>query len=73
MLAIMESSSWITQLLTSGLKAQTDQTRRVNAQQDALVALDQLRRELHCGSALTYNSASSVTVTVPSYCSSSPR
>jgi prepilin-type N-terminal cleavage/methylation domain-containing protein len=62
----------ITQLLTSGLKSQTDQTRRVNAQQDARVALDQLRRELHCASALSYNSASSVTVTLPPYCSSSP-
>jgi prepilin-type N-terminal cleavage/methylation domain-containing protein len=62
----------ITQLFTSALKSETDQTRRVNAQQDARVALDQLRRELHCGSALSYNSASSVTVTLPSYCSSSP-
>jgi prepilin-type N-terminal cleavage/methylation domain-containing protein len=62
----------ITQLLTSAVKSQTDQTRRVNAQQDARVALDQLRRELHCGSALSYNSPSSVTVTLPSYCSSSP-
>jgi prepilin-type N-terminal cleavage/methylation domain-containing protein len=62
----------ITQLFTSGLRAETDQTRRVNAQQDARIALDQLRRELHCGSALSYSSASSVTVTLPSYCSSSP-
>jgi prepilin-type N-terminal cleavage/methylation domain-containing protein len=62
----------ITQLVTSAVKSQTDQTRRVNAQQDARVALDQLRRELHCASALSYNSASSVTVTLPSYCPSSP-
>ncbi|HKB21145.1 MAG TPA: type II secretion system protein [Gaiellaceae bacterium] len=62
----------ITQLFMSGLNTETDQTRRVNAQQDARVALDQLRRELHCASALSYNSASSVTVTLPSYCSSSP-
>jgi prepilin-type N-terminal cleavage/methylation domain-containing protein len=62
----------ITQLFTSALKSQTDQTRRANAQQDARVALDQLRRELHCASALSYNSASSITVTLPSYCSSSP-
>jgi prepilin-type N-terminal cleavage/methylation domain-containing protein len=62
----------ITQLFTSALKSETDQTKRVNAQQDARVALDQLRRELHCASALSYNSAESVTVTLPSYCSSSP-
>ena len=59
----------LTQLFTSAIRSQIDQTRRVNAQQDARVALDQLRREIHCGSALTYNSASSVTVTLPSYCS----
>jgi len=63
----------ITQLFTSALKSETDQTKRVNAQQDARVALDQLRRELHCASDLSYNSASSVTVTLPSYCSSSPK
>jgi prepilin-type N-terminal cleavage/methylation domain-containing protein len=62
----------ITQLFTSALKSQSDQTKRVNAQQDARVALDQLRRELHCASALSHNSASSVTVTLPSYCPSSP-
>jgi prepilin-type N-terminal cleavage/methylation domain-containing protein len=62
----------ITQLFTSGLKAEADQTKRVNAQQDARVALDQLRRELHCASDLSYNSPESVTVTLPSYCSSSP-
>jgi prepilin-type N-terminal cleavage/methylation domain-containing protein len=62
----------ITQLFTSGLNAEADQTKRVNAQQDARVALDQLRRELHCASDLSYNSVSSVTVTLPPYCSSSP-
>src|SRR5436309_4221827 len=62
----------ITQLFTSGLNAEADQTKRVNAQQDARVALEQLRRELHCASGLSYDSASSVTVTLPSYCSSSP-
>src|SRR4051794_9035276 len=61
----------LTQLFTSALKAQTDQTRRANAQQDARVALDRLRRDLHCASALTY-SATSITFTLPSYCQSSP-
>jgi prepilin-type N-terminal cleavage/methylation domain-containing protein len=63
----------LTVLFTAGLRSQADQTKRVNAQQDARVALDQLRRELHCGSALAYNSPSSVTVTLPSYCGSTPR
>ena len=58
----------LTQLFTSAVKSATDQTRRVDAQQDARIALDRLRREIHCGSTLTY-SATSVTVTLPSYCS----
>ena len=64
--------SGLTVLFTSAMRSQTDQTKRVNAQQDVRVALDQLRRELRCGSALAYNSASSVTVTLPSYCRSAP-
>jgi prepilin-type N-terminal cleavage/methylation domain-containing protein len=62
----------LTGLFTAAMKTQTDQTNRANAQQDARVALDQLRRELRCGSALTYNSASSVTVTLPPYCKTAP-
>src|SRR5437763_12206357 len=57
----------ITNLFISGVTSQVDQTRRVNAQQDARIALDKLRRELHCGSALTY-SATLITVALPSYC-----
>jgi prepilin-type N-terminal cleavage/methylation domain-containing protein len=62
----------ITQLFTSAMKSQTDQTNRTQAQQDARLSLDKLRREIRCGSALAYNSTSSVTVMLPSYCSSSP-
>ena len=43
----------LTQLFTSAVKSATDQTRRVDAQQDARVALDRLRREIHCGSTLS--------------------
>jgi prepilin-type N-terminal cleavage/methylation domain-containing protein len=59
----------LTQMFAAALKSETDQTRRVDAQQDSRVALDRLRREIHCGSRLTYSSTSSVTVTLPSYCS----
>jgi prepilin-type N-terminal cleavage/methylation domain-containing protein len=62
----------LTVLFTAAMKTHTDQTNRANAQQDARVALDKLRRELHCSSALTYNSASSVTVTMPPYCTTAP-
>jgi prepilin-type N-terminal cleavage/methylation domain-containing protein len=61
----------LTQLFVGAGKSQTHQTRRVNAQQDARLALEKLRRELHCGSALTW-SVSSVTVTLPSYCPTAP-
>ena len=62
----------LTQLFVSATKSATDQTSRANGQQDARIALDRLRREIHCGSNLTYTSATSVTVTLPSYCPSSP-
>ena len=39
----------LTALITAGLKTQTDQTNRATAQQDARLALDQLRHEVHCG------------------------
>ena len=58
----------ITQMFTAAIKSESDQTKRVDAQQNARIALDRMRREIHCGSRLTY-SASSVTVTLPSYCS----
>jgi len=63
----------LTQLFISAIRSETDQTNRVGAQQDARVSLDQLRRELHCGSGLTLNSSSSVTVTLPSFCKSVPQ
>jgi prepilin-type N-terminal cleavage/methylation domain-containing protein len=61
----------ITQLLTSGLKAQTDQTNRTQAQQHARLGLDKLRREIRCASALTTPSgypASAITIMLGSYC-----
>jgi prepilin-type N-terminal cleavage/methylation domain-containing protein len=62
----------LTQLFISSIRSETDQTNRVGAQQDARLSLDQLRRELHCGSGLTLNSSSSVTVTLPSFCTTAP-
>src|SRR5262245_60347482 len=59
-------------MFVSATKSAADQTRRVNGQQDARLALDQLRRDVHCGSTLTY-SATSVTVTLPSYCPTAPK
>jgi prepilin-type N-terminal cleavage/methylation domain-containing protein len=59
-------------LFVSAIKSETDQTNRVGAQQDARVALDQLRREIHCASGVTSVSTTTLTVTLPSYCSSAP-
>lgn len=54
-------------LLARGINADADQTRRFHAQQDARLALDKLRREIHAACAVsnpsTYNTAeSSVTL-----------
>ena len=61
----------ITQLLTSALKSQNDQTNRTQAQQDARLGLDKLRREIRCANGLTTPSgfpASTITITLGSYC-----
>ena len=53
------------------MKSQTDQTNRTQAQQDARLGLDKLRREIRCASGLTTPSgypASAITITLGSYC-----
>lgn len=60
-------------LFTSGAKAELDMNRRFEAQQSARLALDRMRRELHCSSGITAGSGAvgSVTVALPSQCPSS--
>jgi prepilin-type N-terminal cleavage/methylation domain-containing protein len=55
-------------LFIQGTNAEVDMNNRFQAQQDARLALDKLRREGHCASAVTVSSASSVTLSLPSYC-----
>ena len=55
-------------LFVQGTGAEVDMNNRFQAQQDARLALDKLRRETHCASAVTVSSASSVTLSLPSYC-----
>jgi type II secretory pathway pseudopilin PulG len=62
----------LTQLFVSASKSQVDQTNRADVQQDGRVALDQLRRELHCASVTSLASASTLTATLPSYCPTVP-
>jgi prepilin-type N-terminal cleavage/methylation domain-containing protein len=66
----------LTTLFVSGSKAELDANHRFQAQQNARVALDRLRRELHCssgvtntdGSALTATPVSAIRVALPSHC-----
>jgi prepilin-type N-terminal cleavage/methylation domain-containing protein len=55
-------------LLVQGTNAELDMNNRFQAQQGARVALDKIRREAHCATAVTVSSASSVTLNLPSYC-----
>ena len=55
-------------LLVQGTGAEVDLNNRFQAQQAARVALDKIRREAHCATAVTVSSASSVTLSLPSYC-----
>jgi prepilin-type N-terminal cleavage/methylation domain-containing protein len=55
-------------LFVQGTNAELDMNNRFQAQQDARIALDKIRREGHCASAVTVSSASSMTLSLPSYC-----
>lgn len=59
----------ITTLFVNASHAELDMNKRFQVQQTARLALDKIRREIHCASAATPTGAtSSVTLTLPSYC-----
>ncbi len=59
----------LSQLFVASQKTGLDMTNRVAAQQDGRLALDKLRREIHCASAVSGSPpAPSITITLPSYC-----
>jgi hypothetical protein len=69
----------LTALFASGAKAELDANRRFEAQQEARLAVDRMRREIHCASAVALDAADStvvdgatvyrkVTVTLPGHC-----
>jgi type II secretory pathway pseudopilin PulG len=68
----------LTTLFASGAKAELDLNRRFEAQQNARLALDKLRRELHCSSGITGTDdlplpatpVSVIKVTLPAHCPS---
>jgi prepilin-type N-terminal cleavage/methylation domain-containing protein len=68
----------LTQLFVSGSNAEAEMSKRVRAQQDARLALDTFRREIHCASSVTNTPppsppalttpTSSITIALGSYC-----
>lgn len=63
----------MTTLFVSAGTSQIEQTNRVEGQRNARLALDSLRREIRCASAVTTPIAvSSITITLPGYCQKPP-
>jgi prepilin-type N-terminal cleavage/methylation domain-containing protein len=60
----------LTQLFVSASTAQVDMTRRFEAQQDMRLALDKLRREIHCANKITSSppATSLIVISLGSYC-----
>jgi prepilin-type N-terminal cleavage/methylation domain-containing protein len=58
-------------LFVSAMNAEADISRRFQAQTDARLALDKVRRETHCASAATLPNATRVELTMPSWCPTS--
>lgn len=59
-------------MFVSAIHSETDQTNRVQAQQDGRLALEHLRREIHCASGVTSVSLTALTITLRSYCATAP-
>jgi prepilin-type N-terminal cleavage/methylation domain-containing protein len=61
--------SSLTTVFVTASNSETDMNNRFQAQLTARLALDKIRREIHCASVATPNGTSaSVTLTLPSYC-----
>ena len=61
----------ITAMFSAGVRAEMRASRESQAQQNARLALDRLRRELHCASAISATNGvavSTITVTLPAVC-----
>jgi prepilin-type N-terminal cleavage/methylation domain-containing protein len=61
----------LTTVFITASNSELDMNNRFQAQLNARLALDKFRREVHCASSVTLNSASSVTVVLPSGCKNS--
>jgi prepilin-type N-terminal cleavage/methylation domain-containing protein len=61
----------LVQLFVSGSNAQVDMSNRFEAQQNARLALDKLRREIHCAKLVTWSGGlptSEIKITLGAYC-----
>jgi prepilin-type N-terminal cleavage/methylation domain-containing protein len=59
----------LTTVFVSATNSESDMNSRFQAQLNARLALDKMRREVHCASVATpAGSSSSITITLPSYC-----
>ena len=62
----------LTTLFVSGAKAELETNKRFQAQSQARIAVDRLRREIHCASAISVGGGgASVVVTLPAHCPTS--
>jgi hypothetical protein len=59
----------LTTLFVGGMKAELEADQRFRAQDQARLAVDRMRREIHCASAIS-STATAVTVTLPGHCPS---
>jgi type II secretory pathway pseudopilin PulG len=60
----------VADLTISALHSQSDQTNRLTAQQDVRLAVDRMKRQIHCGqTATTGGGGATLTVTMNSSCS----
>jgi prepilin-type N-terminal cleavage/methylation domain-containing protein len=58
----------VTQVFVSGSKAQIEQDNRFQAQLHTRLALDKIRKDVHCASDVTPYATTSVTIKLPSGC-----
>lgn len=58
----------ITQIFIAGSKAQSDQDRRFQAQLGSRLAMDKIRKDIHCASDVTPYATNAVTLKLPSGC-----
>ena len=59
----------LTTVFVQASNSELDMNNRFQAQQESRLALDKMRREVHCGSVATpAGQSSSVTLTLPAYC-----